>query len=69
MRFASLFFSMLGMSLCLPFVRYADNSMINRFYSHYLVIHSMILTNNDFDHNDQNFYSNTLFTYAIPYNL
>lgn len=48
MRFASLF-SMLGMSLCLPFVRYANDSMTNRFYSHCLVIPSMILTNNDFD--------------------
>lgn len=48
MRFASLF-RMLGMSQCLPFIRYANDSMINRFYSHYLVIPSMILTNNDFD--------------------
>lgn len=40
---------MLGMSLCLPFVRYADDSMINR------LIHSIILTENAFDHYDRSY--------------
>ena len=28
---------------------------INRVYSHYLLIHSMILTGNDYDHYDRSF--------------